>query len=75
MFKHWLRSSAPGESLIYYRGFYPRDIERPSAHRSSEDEKDFRSAWEAAEKRQCVLTQRKLGLFDYEYIATKSRFA
>lgn len=76
-FAYWLKTARPGEKALYYQGFLMRDREVFMRGGGFADKfppriKAALAAWKAYLDGTVSLTQRKLGQFDYEYIATKT---
>lgn len=76
-FHYWLRGAKKGERVVYYDGFLMRD--REQAIKSGFFVEQFPPriktailAWKAYMNGEVVLTQKKRGFGEYEYIATKA---
>jgi hypothetical protein len=77
-FKVWVSHAAPGEPWVYYRGFLMADREYKHLHpdlRPAPLATDdlARMAYKLQTEGTVLLTQRRIGFCDYEYIATKSK--
>ena len=63
-----------GTKVIYHRGMLARDcggaLERDASWSERAAREARGAAWALHEGGHCVLTQRRLGVLDYEYIAT-----
>ena len=75
-FAYWLKGANRRERAVYYRGFLMRDREilvhnGVTADRFPPKIKTALMAWKAHLNGTVKLTQKKIGPFEYEYIATK----
>lgn len=76
-FHYWLRNAKRGERVLYYNGFLMRDREQAVksgffAEQFPDRIKAAIQAWKAYMAGDVVLTQKKRGFAEYEYIATKT---
>ena len=75
-FAAWFGMAKPGESIVYYTGYLPTG-RQPENNKRTGQKTLPDSSWVAARALdECeggflALTQRRLGNFRYEYIATK----
>lgn len=66
-FEAALRNARPGETIVYYTGLLLAD------RGTNPDLQDLaRAAWQAYQDGDVCLTQRRLGPYVYEYLATKA---
>lgn len=68
----------PGESIVYHRGYIAYDRGEPTKKLPRTPEQvavneTAKVAWSLYERGRVLLTQRRLGANDYEYIATLRR--
>ena len=75
-FRYWLKGAKEGERVVYYEGFLMRD--RESFLRAGGFSDNFPPrikaaimAWKAYMNGELTLTQKKIGDYEYQYIATK----
>lgn len=75
-FSYWFKSAKKGENVVYYNGFLLRDREILVSKGLSTDGfpekiKTAVMVWKLHLNGDLKLTQKKRGMFDYDYIATK----
>jgi hypothetical protein len=76
MFIYWLEKAKRGERVVYYDGFLMRDREQAVKAGFFSDQfpaklKSAIAAWKAYTSGLVILTQKKRGFAEYEYIAIK----
>jgi len=71
-FKDWYEQAQPREVAVYHRGYLPCDRAVATSGLSAcNDLADH--AWMLAKNGRVELVQRKLGAFDYEYLAIRNK--
>jgi hypothetical protein len=76
-FEAWLRQAAPGDRLVYHRGYLAVDRARGSTRLSEPDRRELGAVAKAAlilaERGEIHLIQRRVEPGDFSYLAVKSR--
>ena len=84
-FDAWFKNAAAGDCLIYSKGDlqYDRQVAIDEANKERADERKAiatlnaiaNRAWDAMKAGEVLLTQRRLGQSEFEYRATRVRYA